>query len=74
MDAREAEAALGEQVEVVIVHHFGGTLQTIKREQLVALELGGLACAWKDTDGKTHRMVGIPLEVISVEKRIIQPV
>lgn len=64
---------MGEQLEIVIVHHFGGTLQTIKREQLVALELGGLACAWKDTDGKIHRMVGIPLETVSVESRIIQP-
>lgn len=74
MDAREAEAHLGEQVEVVIVRYFGGALGTIKREQLLSLDLGGLAVAWKDAEGKTHRSVGVPLEVITVESRIIQPV
>lgn len=68
-----AESELSEQVQHVIVYHPNGDEIVVTREQLVMLELSGLALAWKDGSGKIHRSVGLPLEVVSVESHIIRP-
>jgi hypothetical protein len=66
--------ALNETVERVIVFRPSGALLEIKPEQLRVLDLGGLAIEWTDDESKIHRCVGLPLEVISVENRILKPV
>lgn len=66
--------ALNEEIEEVIVHRFDGKLTTIARADLLVIDLGNLAIAWKATDGKIHRSIGVPLEVIAVESRIVKPV
>lgn len=65
-------SALNETTERVIVFRPSGAMLEIKPEQLTALDLGGLAVAWKDDDGKIHRCIGLPLEVVSVENRIVK--
>lgn len=74
MPAREtvAPSELSEEVVEVIVHRFDGKHTTIPRDALLVLDLGNLGIAWKSEDGKIHRSVGVPLEVIAVESRIIK--
>jgi hypothetical protein len=67
-------SAMQETTEQVTVFLPSGALQEIKGEQLRALDLTGLAVAWLDDEGRIHRCVGLPLEVVSRENRILQPV
>jgi len=67
-------SALAETVERVILFAPDGSTREILAGQLRALELGNLAIAWIDESGKVHRCAGLPMEVISVENRIVKPV
>lgn len=72
VDASEMERVTGERVESVLVRAMtGDVLHTISREQLIALDLPQLALAWKDDAGKIHRCIGLPIEVVAVESRIV---
>ena len=73
VSAATAEGASGEEVERVIVHRFDGTMTEIERAQIITMDLAGLAIAWKDSDEKVHRSIGLPLEVISRTSRILRP-
>jgi len=68
--ADDAEAALGEEVEYVLIE--GNMQNKIERAELLALDLAAGAVAWK-RDGKIHRVVGRSLEVVSVPSSIIKP-
>ena len=68
----EAEAKLGEKLDHVLVFRPDGTILEIERAEIVVLDLGNLAVAWK-RDGKIHRAIGLPLETISEESRIVAP-
>lgn len=67
-----SEAQLGETVESVRVYQPNGDVITINRADLIQIELQGLAVAWKVGD-RVHRAVGLPLEMISTQSRILKP-
>lgn len=75
VEASAFEAATGEELERVILHPMHGEPRVVERAQLLALDLAGLAVAYADGEGRVHRVVGLPLEVIAkkTDSRIIRP-
>lgn len=69
----EAENVTGEVLEAVLILHPDGSIHEVKRADVLALDLGGLAIAYKDADGKIHRVMGCALDAIFHKSSILRP-
>lgn len=63
-----------ETIEVIIRAPDGKAITTIPRERLRAINLAGMLVAYIDAKGNTHRVVGLPLELVTRETAILRPV
>lgn len=75
VNARDVEAATGEELLYVVLHPMHGAPNTVMRDSIIALDLQGLAVAYRDADGLIHRVVGLPIEAVAkkTDSRIIRP-
>lgn len=62
---------MAEQLVRVVIFEPDGTKRDVPADKVIQLELAQLAVAFKGDDETIHRVVGLPLETISTETRLV---